>query len=97
MISTEVLGDHDADRVVVLKGAFYDEQAFLRAPTFQALPAVVERSVIADGDLWFGTFPFAIYWTLLDLTALHTGAGEDGIGAEDDVEARLAAFQELTT
>ncbi len=99
MISTEVLDEHDADQVVVLEGAFYDPTTFLEAPTFNALPAVQDgRYVIADGDLWYGTFPFAIYWLLEDLAALHGGEGQDGIGnVEDDVDQRWAAYEDLIT
>lgn len=97
MISTEVLDEHDADRIVVMSGAFYAERTFLDAPTFQALPAVEDgRSVVADGDLWFGTFPFAIYWVLQDLAALHAGEDQDGIGTEADIAPRWAEFEALT-
>lgn len=95
-LSLETLGDHDADTVAVLSGAYYDQDVFLEAPTFQALPSVAAgRSVVVDGDLWFGTYPFAVYWLLEDLAAIHAGAGQDGIGTVEDAPARLAAFDEL--
>lgn len=95
-ISLETVGDHDADVVVVLSGAYYAAETILDAPTFQALPAVVEgRSVVVDGDMWFGTYPFAIVWLLEDLAAIHSGEGQAGIGTTDDISARWAAFEEL--
>lgn len=98
MLSLETLAEHDADLVVVLSGAYYNAQTLLDAPTFQALPAVRDgRSVVVDGDMWFGTYPFAIWWLLDDLTALHDGRGQDGIGGPDDVAARWAAFEEATS
>lgn len=101
MISTEVLSEHDADVIAVLSGAFYEPRTFLDAPTFQALPAVRDgRSVVVDGDLWFGSFPFALFWLLEDLTAIHDGLDrdsldQDDIGDADDVDARWAAFEAL--
>jgi|GEM_PF-471525 len=96
MISTKNLTDHDADAVVVLSGAFYNEQTLLDAPTFDALPAVVDgRSVVADGDLWFGTFPFAVFWVLTDVEAILDGAGQDGIGTLDDVDDHWADYNQL--
>lgn len=101
MISTETLGEHDADVVAVLSGEFYEERTFLDAPTFQALSAVQDgRSVVVDGDLWFGTYPFAISWLLEDLAAVHEAfvAGEDvqaGVGDGDDVTGRWEAFEAL--
>lgn len=101
MISTETIGDHDADVVAVLSGEFYEERTFLDAPTFQALSAVqAGRSVVVDGDLWFGTYPFAILWLLEDLGAVHEAfvAGDDvqaRVGDVDDVIARWEAFETL--
>lgn len=97
MISPEVITDHDADVVVVLSGVYYNAQTLLDMPTFQGLPAVQDgRSVVADGDLWFGTFPFAIYWLVTDLNNLVAGQGQDGVGAvEADFDARWADYQAL--
>lgn len=81
----------------MIGGASYDNaDTLLDASTFQALPAVTDgRSVVVDGDMWFGTYPFAIYWLLEDLAALHDGDGQDGIGTLDDVEQRWAAFEDV--
>ncbi|MFT3851635.1 MAG: ABC transporter substrate-binding protein [Ilumatobacteraceae bacterium] len=96
-ISPEVLERHGADVVAVMSGAYYDAEAILGIPTFQALPAVkAGHSVVVDGDMWFGPYPFAIWWLLDDLQAIHDGAGQSGIGTADDVAARWAAFQEAT-
>jgi iron complex transport system substrate-binding protein len=95
-LSLEQLGDHDADIVAVLSGAYYNATTLTDAPTFQSLPAVADgRSVIVDGDMWFGTYPFAIFWLLEDLDNLHTGDGQDGIGTLDDGAERWATFEEL--
>lgn len=93
-ISTETLAEHDADLIAVLSGAYYNAATLLDAPTFQALPAVVDdRSVVVDGDMWFGTYPFAIWWLLDDLAALQAGAGQAGIGGPDAIAERWAAFE----
>lgn len=98
MISLENLSDHDADLVVVLSGAYYNAATFTDAPTFAALGAVEDgRSVVVDGDMWFGTYPFAFWWLMQDLSALHAGEGQDGVGAVDDVTARWTAFEELVS
>jgi len=95
--SLETIGDHDADLVIVLSGAYYRAETFLEAPTFQVLPAVQDgRSFVVDGDMWFGTYPFAIYWLVEDLRALQAGEGQEAVGTLDDVDARWAAFQELS-
>ncbi|MEM9653653.1 MAG: ABC transporter substrate-binding protein [Actinomycetota bacterium] len=93
-ISPEVIGDHDADIVAVMSGAFYREEALLDVPTYQTLPAVeAGNSVIVDGDMWFGTHPFAVFWILEDLANLAAGQGADGIGDLSDVPARWEAYQ----
>ncbi len=95
-ISEEVVSDHDADVVVVFSGTYYDADAVTSSPTFQDLPAVVDgRFVVVDGDMWFGIFPFAVFWVLQDLEAIQSGAVPDGIGTIDDADARWADFQEL--
>jgi iron complex transport system substrate-binding protein len=96
VISTETLAEHDADLVALLSGAYYEADTFLDAPTFQALSAVeAGNAFVVDGDMWFGSYPFAIYWLLEDLAALHAGDGQDGIGTVDDTDARWGAFQRL--
>ncbi|MEM9516747.1 MAG: ABC transporter substrate-binding protein, partial [Actinomycetota bacterium] len=93
-LSPELVVDHDADVVTVMSGVFYPEDALLDLPTYQSLPAVQDgRSTIVDGDMWFGTHPFAIYWILEDLASLAEGV--DGIGTIDDAEDRWSAYQEL--
>jgi iron complex transport system substrate-binding protein len=95
-LSLERLEDHDADIVAVLSGAYYNAATLTEAPTFQALPAVADgRSVTVDGDMWFGAYPFAIFWLLEDLEALHTGDGQQSVGTLDDVAGRWAEFEEL--
>lgn len=94
-VSTELLADHDADVVAVMDGVFYRSATLLDAPTYQALPAVeAGNSVIVDGDMWFGTHPFAIYWILEDLQHLAVG-DRDAVGGLDDADRRWAAYQEL--
>lgn len=106
MLSEEVLGDHDADQVVVFEGVFYDPQPILDSPTFKSLPAVqAGRVTMTDGDMWFGTYPFAIAWILDDIEAMQANsaaqaAGETvdnqtGIGTVADTMARYTAFEEL--
>lgn len=93
-ISPEVLEQHDADAIVVMSGAYYDADAILDIPTFQALPAVRSgHSMVVDGDMWFGPYPFAIWWLLDDLQAIHDGTGQAGIGTTDDIARRWADFE----
>ncbi|MEM9035914.1 MAG: ABC transporter substrate-binding protein [Actinomycetota bacterium] len=94
--SAEVLGDHDADFVVVMGGVFYDSDALQELPTFQGLPAVQDgRWGVADGDLWFAGHPFAVHWILQDLRAIASGGGPDGLGVTGDADRRWAEFLEL--
>lgn len=95
-ISTELLEGHDADLIAVLSGDYYDENVLLEAPTFKDLPAVKDgRSVVVDGDMWFGTHPFAVYWIAEDIANLVEGNGQDGVGVLEDTQERWAAFEEL--
>jgi len=96
MMTQETMAEHDADVIALLSGVYYEERTFLDSPTFQALPAAQDgRVLVVDGDLWFGTYPFAIYWLLTDLAAIQAGDGQDGIGTIDDVDARWADFETL--
>ncbi|MEM7324013.1 MAG: ABC transporter substrate-binding protein [Actinomycetota bacterium] len=95
-ISTEVIGDHDADVVAVMSGVFYNESTILDTATYQGLSAVqAGNGVVVDGDMWFGTHPFAIYWILEDLESLALGQGADGIGTMDDITERWTGYLEL--
>lgn len=96
-ISPEVVGEHDADIVVVFSGNDFDAGAVTSLPTFQALPAVVDgRSFEVDGNMWFGTFPFAVFWILDDVAALSGSDGQATLGTIDDTDARWADFQAMT-
>lgn len=97
LLSPEQLADHDADVVVVLGGStYYDAAAVTVLPTFQTLPAVQDgRFYEADGDMWFGTYPFAIYWAIEDVALIAEGADQDEIGTLDDTTARWEAFEAL--
>lgn len=99
LLSPEQLGDHDADVVVVLGGSyFYDAEAVTSLPTFQTLPAAQDGRVYeADGDMWFGTYPFAIYWALEDIALIASGADQAEIGTFEDTAARWEAFQTLSS
>lgn len=95
-ISLELMEGHDADLVVVLSGDFYDETAILGSPTFQALPAVKDgRSFVIDGDMWFSTDPFAIFWILEDIENLISGEGQPGLGTFEDTADRWASYKEF--
>lgn len=97
MLSPEVLGEHDADTVVVLSGSGYDVDAVTSTTTYQQLPAVREgRSVEVNGDLWFGNHAFAVYWILEDLHAVSRGGSvQDELGTPDDALSRWEDFKQL--
>lgn len=95
MISEEVLGDHDGDVIVLLEGTYYRSATFRESPTFTNLPGVrAGKDVVVDGDMWAGSYPFAISWILDDLEAIATGTTDD-IGTTDDLDARWADYTEL--
>jgi iron complex transport system substrate-binding protein len=93
-ISAETLGAHDADSAALLNGGYYDSATVRESATYAALPVVRDgRAVDVDGDMWFGSHPFAISWILDDLAAIATGTGAPGTSA--DAAARWATFQDL--
>lgn len=93
MSSEELLHEHDADLLVVLSGAYYDAESLTSLELFQAVPAVTDgRSVVVDGDIWLGAFPFAVYWALQDLQAVQSGEGQAGVGTVVDTAERWNDF-----
>src|SRR5690606_33961004 len=42
MTSAELIGDHDADVVVVFDGNYYDAASVEAMPTYQSMPAVID-------------------------------------------------------
>ncbi len=88
-ISPETLGAHDADAAALLTGGYYDAALVRGTATWAQLP-VASRATDVDGDMWFGSHPFAISWILDDLAAIAAG---DPAGARADAPARWAAFQ----
>lgn len=96
MISEEVLGDHDGDVIVLLDGYYYASKTFLDSPVFEGLPGVkAGNDAVVDGDMWAGSYPFAISWILDDIEAIATGEAEHGIGTIDDLDARWAGYERL--
>lgn len=72
--SPELLAEHDADLVAVLDGSYYDADAVTQLPTFATLGAAGDDHVaVVNGEMWTGSFPFAIWWVLDDLDAIAAG------------------------
>ncbi|MFZ4894968.1 ABC transporter substrate-binding protein [Plantibacter sp. Mn2098] len=87
-VSPEKLADHAADTTVVLSGGYYDPAVVQGAPTFAGT-----RVALADGDAWFGSHPFGIFWVLSDLQTL--AGGSTALGTAADAAARWASFSAL--
>jgi iron complex transport system substrate-binding protein len=97
-VSAENVGAHVADAMVVTSGNIYDGALVHANPLFSEIPAVTAgRTADVSGELWFGSYPFAVYWILEDLHALadRSHAGTDlqaHIAADSDAVARRKAF-----
>lgn len=89
-ISLETLGTHDAQSAALLTNGYYDSATVRDAPPWAALP-VAAHATDVDGDMWFGSHPFAISWILDDLEAI--GAGTPA-GTAADAQARWQRFQQ---
>jgi iron complex transport system substrate-binding protein len=90
-ISQETVGAHDADAAALLNGGYYDAALVRGAATWAQLP-VASRATDVDGDMWFGSHPFAISWILDDLAAIAAG---NPAATPADAPARWAAFTQL--
>lgn len=92
-LSAEVLVDHDADEILLLTGTVYGTaEPITSTPTFQSLSAVEAGNVtMVSGEMWFGTFGFAVFWILADLQAIVSGEG--AVGTDADAHARWSDFQ----
>lgn len=94
-LSPELLGEQDADLVLVFAEGVYDAAAVEATPGFSALGAVARGDVAeVNGDMWFGTHALAISWMLDDLEAL-TAHRLDGVGTAADAVARSERFEAL--
>lgn len=97
-VSGEEVGQHAADAMVVTSGNIYDGALVHANPLFNGIPAVqAGRTADVSGELWFGSYPFAVYWILEDLEALAdrtlTGAELQGrIASDADAVTRWKAF-----
>lgn len=90
-LSPETLGAHDADRTVILDGGYYDAATVRSSPAWAGLPVARDgRATDVDGDMWFGSHPFAVAWVLDDLAAVADGRPA---GTAADATARWAAFR----
>jgi iron complex transport system substrate-binding protein len=86
-VSPEQLSDHAAQTNIVLDGGYYDAASITALPTFTA-----GAPLLVDGDSWFGSHPFAIYWMLSDLEAFAAG---DAVGTSADAAERWSEFASL--
>ncbi|MEH0349114.1 ABC transporter substrate-binding protein [Rhodococcus qingshengii] len=97
-VSGEEVGQHAADAMVVTSGNIYDGALVHANPLFNEISAVkAGRTADVSGELWFGSYPFAVYWILEDLEALAdrtlTGAELQGrIASDADAVTRWKAF-----
>ncbi|MDF0531269.1 ABC transporter substrate-binding protein [Tsukamurella sp. 8F] len=89
-LSPEHLADHDADVVAVFAEGVYSADAVRNQPTF---PLLTGHAVNVDGDMWFGTFPFAVYWILADLAAIERNDWSH-VASAKDAPVRYRQFQE---
>lgn len=88
MVSPESLADHAAGTNVVLSGGYYDPTVVTGAPTFTG-----STVALADGDAWFGSHPFGIFWVLSDLDLL--AHGDTVLGGAKDAATRWAEYSAL--
>lgn len=96
--SEERLGDHAADRMLVMGGGgpFFPADLVLDSEVFNAIPAVgAGNAFVVLGDIWSGTGPFSVYWAIQDLRALEVGEGQAGVATVDSLAERWAAFGAL--
>ncbi|MEM8618952.1 MAG: ABC transporter substrate-binding protein [Actinomycetota bacterium] len=82
-LSPEVIGDQDADTIVVLSGSIYESDPLRALPTFSALTGDV---VDVDGEQWNSTHPFGISWILADLESVLLDGGPPATA--DDIASR---------
>jgi iron complex transport system substrate-binding protein len=87
-ISLETLGTHDAQSAALLTDGYYDSATVRDAPSWAGLP-VAARATDVDGDMWFGSHPFAISWILDDLDAIGKGTPA---GTAADASTRWQRF-----
>lgn len=94
-LSEEVIGDHDADVLLLAEGVIFDLQPLLDSPVYAGFESVqndaVQR-VVADAWLVGGT-GFAAFWALSDMQAIFAEGGSGATLA--DTADRWAAFLEL--
>lgn len=90
-LSPETLGAHEADRAALLTGGYYDAATVRSSPAWAGLAVATEnRATDVDGDMWFGSHPFAVAWVLDDLAAVAAG---QPAGTAADAQTRWAAFR----
>lgn len=70
-LSSEVLGDHDGDLVVIPDGQYYDAQQLVSDPVVTTFSGTLVHPV---AETWFGVSAFAFHAIAADLVALATGA-----------------------
>lgn len=87
-LSSEVLGDHDGDLVVIPDGQYYDAQKLASDPVVKTFSGALVHPV---AEVWFGVSAFAFHAIAADLEALATG---DAVADEDRI---VAAWQDFVT
>lgn len=75
-ISPEALDEHDADWIAVLAYGAYNADGVRANPLFDSLAASdAGQDFDVDGEMWFGSSTFAMWWILDDLEAVVAGGG----------------------
>lgn len=94
--SAETLSEHDADWVAVLGESYYDAGAVTSLPTLSALSAAgTDHLAVVNGEMWTGSFPFAVWWVLDDLDGLIASDRPPATAA--DTSARWQEFLAATS
>ncbi|WP_337822092.1 ABC transporter substrate-binding protein [Amycolatopsis sp. A1MSW2902] len=90
-LSPENLVDHEANVTAVLAEGVWNADAVRGQPTFARLRG---HPVDVNGDMWSGSFPFAIYWTAADLAAIERGDWA-AVAKEKNANERYQQFTEM--
>ena len=91
--SAERLDDHDATRMAILSGTYYDSALVRDQPVFATMDVAADkRAADVDGETWWGNSVFTSWWILDDVEAMFLGKSK--VGAVDDAVTRWNGLQD---